>query len=256
VSRFTTGVSVICDIRDWRDVFEHVRTGRPLESLERRDGTRIVAPAAIQLWNHYNDIWNHRSYTKHIDIPAGGVVLDIGANVGLFSLFAARKAQLVHAFEPSTATFPYLAANTQGTPHIFVHNHAIGCADGRASLNISGPPTSYTLTDRETCDTASEVVESRTIGTVFRDLGIEHCDYMKLDCEGSEYPILLSADATLLKKIDAIVLEFHDHLSSFSHIDLLQKLASSGFSATVYNHRAPYGMIAARRGKNQAGEHI
>jgi len=240
-------------MRNWWDVFAHLGTGRPLELLERRDGTRIAAPATIELWEHYSDIWNHHSYTAHIAIPAGGVVVDIGANLGLFSLFAARKARLVHAFEPCAATFAYLAANTQTAPHIIVHNHAVGGAEGRVVLDTSGPPTSYKLTRFEISDTSSEVVESRTIGAVFRNLGIEHCDYLKLDCEGSEYPILLSADATLLKRIDAIVLEFHDHLSSFSHIDLLQKLASSGFSATVYNHRAPFGMIAARRNENRAG---
>jgi FkbM family methyltransferase len=206
-----------------------------------------VAPPTIQLWNHYNDIWNHRSYTKHIGVPQGGLILDIGANVGLFSIFAARKARLVHAFEPSKATFAYLEENTQGIQNISAHNYAVGRTNGHVSLDISGPPTAYAVTDRTTAKTASEVVESRTIGTVFRELGIDRCEYLKLDCEGSEYDILLTADAPLLRRIDAIVLEFHDHLSSCSHVDLLNKLTSCQFNTTLYNHRPPYGMIAARR---------
>ena len=100
-------------------------------------------------------------------------------------------------------------------------------------------------------DTASEIVETKTLNTVFRDLGIEHCDYMKLDCEGSEYAILLLADTTLLRRIDTIVLEFHDHLTNrCSHRDLLQKLRSSGFKASAYNHSATYGMIAAQHLRN------
>jgi len=250
-TRFGTGVSVIRDFKNWLDVFQHVTTNKQLKALHRRDGTKIVGAGETQLWNHYNDIWNHRSYTKYFEIPADGVVLDVGANVGVFCLFAARKARLVHAFEPSLTNFEYLVANTRKTPNIVVHNFAIGSANGHATLDVSGSPTSCTLIDNWTPDTASEIVETKTLNTVFKDLGIEHCDYMKLDCEGSEYAILLSVDTTLLGRIDTIVLEFHDHLTNCcSHRDLLQKLRSSGFRASAYNHSTTYGMISAQRLRN------
>ena len=55
-----------------------------------------------------------QGYLAHgIEIGAGDVVFDVGANIGLFALEAAQKGATVHAFEPMTATFTALRANAK-----------------------------------------------------------------------------------------------------------------------------------------------
>ena len=76
-------------------------------------------------------------YLRHeISIQAGDCVVDVGANIGLFSLEAARRGARVHAFEPMPATFAALDANARefGDGKIRAHNLALGAVAGVATF--------------------------------------------------------------------------------------------------------------------------
>jgi hypothetical protein len=86
------------------------------------------------------------------------------------------------------------------------------------------------------------------MATFFERYQIERCDFLKLDCEGSEFEIILDSDPALMRRIDRIVMEYHDHRSPrFSHHDLLRALERLGFGVTSYNPNGTHGMIAAIR---------
>lgn len=73
-------------------------------------------------------------YLRHgISIENGDVVFDVGANIGLFALEAARRGAYVHAFEPLPATFGALQANARAA-QITAHNLALGARAGTASF--------------------------------------------------------------------------------------------------------------------------
>jgi FkbM family methyltransferase len=77
-------------------------------------------------------------YFRHgIAVAPGDVVLDVGANIGLFALDVAARGALVHAFEPMPATFSALEANARdfgGSGRIETHNLALGKAVGSANF--------------------------------------------------------------------------------------------------------------------------
>ena len=81
-------------------------------------------------------------YLRHgITIHAGDCVLDVGANIGLFALEAARRGADVHAFEPMPATFAALDANARSNNaralsggRIRAHNLALGARAGAAEF--------------------------------------------------------------------------------------------------------------------------
>ena len=89
----------------------------------RRDEVRAVA-GQIEL------------YLRHdISIHAGDCVVDVGANIGLFALEAARRGAHVHAFEPMPATFAALDANAKlSAGKIRAHNLALGAVAGAATF--------------------------------------------------------------------------------------------------------------------------
>ena len=89
--------------------------GRKIWCL-RRDEVRGVREQADGYWQH------------GLEIGAGDVVFDVGANIGLFSLEAAARGALVHAFEPMPATFAALAANARDSKNgkIRAHRLALG----------------------------------------------------------------------------------------------------------------------------------
>ena len=92
------------------------------------------------------------------------------------------------------------------------------------------------------------MVEVISLGTLFDRYKIERCDFLKLDCEGCEFDVILHSEPGLMSRISRIAMEYHDHLSDrFSHRDLLKALEASGFRAVAYNPNGTQGMIAAVR---------
>jgi FkbM family methyltransferase len=235
------------DIANWRQVLPRAAAGEVVTEIRLRRGPVIAAKPENALWPHFSDIWYHRSYTKHCPIPRGSVVVDIGANVGVFSLFAARTARLVYALEPSASNFSLLTSNTSRTLNIVPLNLACSRSDGRASLDVSSDPVSFRLAQSGR-STRQEIVDVISLGTLFEHYKIERCDFLKLDCEGCEFEIILHTEPSLMLRISCIVMEYHDHLSdSCSHRDLLKALREFGFRAVAYNPKGTQGMIAAVR---------
>jgi FkbM family methyltransferase len=120
------------------------------------------------------------------DIRPEDRVLDIGANVGAFSLRAAQKTPLVTAVEPVTASIL--------TENIRINNAAVRVIEGGL-----GPGTPA----RCTWDEESRLVATYPLGTLTRMAG--GCDFLKCDCEGAEWQIQPSE----LEGIRRIEMELH-----------------------------------------------
>jgi FkbM family methyltransferase len=237
-------LSVPFSFKNWTAVYRNILGNVPISQLELRTGEVIHGREDTQLWNHYNDIWNKAAYTQHCSVPEGATVIDIGANVGMFALLAARSARFVHAFEPEPRNCDLLRQNCQSNARIIIHNEAVGAADGTARLSVGASSTGFSLfgDSTETCP-----VTVRTLSAVFSHYGIEYCDFLKLDCEGAEYPILLDSPPELFHKVRCLAMEYHDHLSSYTHEDIVSRLNKLGFQSVVYHVSGAYGMIAAWR---------
>jgi FkbM family methyltransferase len=234
------------DIANWREVLPRAAAGETVTEIRLRDGTVITAPPENALWPHFSDVWYHYTYTKRQAIPRGALVVDVGANVGVFSLFAARTARLVYALEPASSNFSRLVANTSRVQNILPMRLACGGKDGSAALDLSSDPVSFSLLTHST--QKSETVEVITLASLFDRLKIMRCDFLKLDCEGAEFDIILNSEPSLVRGIPRIVMEYHDHLSEhFSHRDLLQRLESLGFRARAYNQHETFGIIEAAK---------
>jgi hypothetical protein len=114
-------------------------------------------------------------------------------------------------------------------------------------LVVSGPPVTFSLLTGSSAAT-QETIDVISLATLFERYTIDRCDFLKLDCEGAEFEIILQADPSVLNRVRTIVMEYHDHLSrNYSHVDLLEKLKSLGFQVSSYNAHGTYGMIAASR---------
>jgi hypothetical protein len=86
------------------------------------------------------------------------------------------------------------------------------------------------------CVTLADIIETGAISQV---------DLLKLDCEGCEFEILLDIPARYLKRIRAISLEFHDHLTQYRHHHIIQHLQSNDFETVVVRKQGTYGIIHA-----------
>lgn len=146
------------------------------------------------------------------DTRKAKVVIDVGANVGLFAVYAAglnRNAE-IHAFEPFPKNLAQLEKNLALNPGHRVKPHLAAVSDK------SGTATLYfTPGDDSGCSLSQEKGESCTVQTIginelFRHCGVTRCDLLKMDCEGSELPIFEAASPEVLANIGAIIMEYHN----------------------------------------------
>jgi hypothetical protein len=81
-------------------------------------------------------------------------------------------------------------------------------------------------------------------------------NYLKIDCEGSEYEIVRSMDAAHWSRIERVVIEYHDYGRDRKHGELVEVLRQNGFDVEVMRPWPTYivaclgariGMIWARR---------
>ncbi len=161
-----------------------------------------------------------------ISFEPGDVVLDLGAHVGVVSIYIAshHPGVTVYAFEPVAANFERLRRNVEANGvegNVVCVNVAV-TGDGRdlalvgnlahnsGGATAFGPsagragPTATGTGDREKAR-----VESMTLQEIFDEyVGPGRCKLLKIDVEGAEYEIL-QADPELLDRVDYLSAEFH-----------------------------------------------
>ncbi|WP_414944639.1 FkbM family methyltransferase [Amycolatopsis sp. cmx-11-32] len=192
----------------------------------------------------YEEIFTRRSYLRHgIELRDGDTVFDVGANIGLFSLFVRSRCPgaEVYAFEPNPPAFEALRRNTAlYAPETRIFDYGLAAVDGELPFtSYSRSPAfsgfaadaerdhaavtavvanvlrneSTELVDHLTRDRlAAEVLPRRvrTLSAMFAEQGVERVDLLKIDAEGSEEDILAGIGDEQWPRIRQLVLEAHD----------------------------------------------
>jgi FkbM family methyltransferase len=142
-----------------------------------------------------------------------GVCVEIGANVGIVSYYFAQYFEKVYAIEPSLEHFETLTHMIQynGLDNVEAHKLAIYLKDGIYPFYHNTNKTMFSLhTAVNDNTTERELITAVAIDKFFNDNKIEHCNFMKIDVEGSEHEIIGSPGFKLVSdKIDTIVVEWH-----------------------------------------------
>ena len=93
-------------------------------------------------------------------------------------------------------------------------------------------------------------VAGLSLDDLIERLELERVDFMKMDCEGAEYPALLHCRPQTLSKIQTIALEFHDLRSAgFAPDDLARHLRQHGFTIVHYTFDPDYSFSNLNFGK-------
>jgi len=140
-------------------------------------------------------------------IEKGSVIADIGANIGNHTVFFGLccKAQVVHSFEPLKVSFKILENNVaiNGLDNVVAHNTAVGLNGDRLLLERCTPTN---LGGSQF--TKSEAGEYPVVS--LDSLEMERLDFIKLDVEGAQSPVLRGAEATLSACRPSVLVEVLD----------------------------------------------
>jgi FkbM family methyltransferase len=135
-------------------------------------------------------------------------VLDIGGNIGLFTLFAQDRCKAIYPIEPTPGHFHILKELTKDYPNVHPLNLAASNENTTIDFYINeGNTTMNSLANKY--GTKVEV-EARTIKTIINDLGLDHVDFVKCDIEGSEM-VALTAETVgeVAELVDCWFIEVH-----------------------------------------------
>ncbi|HLP61482.1 MAG TPA: amino acid adenylation domain-containing protein [Candidatus Deferrimicrobium sp.] len=197
----------------------------------------------------YREIFVDCSYLKHgITLKPGACIFDIGANIGMFSLFAHHVCPdaTIYSFEPVPALYELMALNTSlyGTNFktsrngisskeeevIFTYYPHASILSGRFADDAEEKETvrafihhelEASAGDRPSEAQIDELLAERiagirfncamkTISQVMRENGVEQIDLLKIDVEKAELDVLEGIDASDWPKIKQLVIEVHD----------------------------------------------
>lgn len=155
----------------------------------------------ITFINFIHQIIGHNQYRVEL-IPPHGVVVDAGANMGVFSIFAAikRPQATIFAFEPNPETFVYLKENTAPYPNIKVFNSGLGERVKKAELVLTGHPASCYISD-EPASGKTISVDIKTIDSLNMPVS-----FIKMDTERYEGQIIAGARETIKKHKPTLVM--------------------------------------------------
>lgn len=188
-----------------------------------------------------------------------GVYIDLGANVGMASLYFANWAKRIYAIEPNPEIYAALVKNTAILgDKITTHNVAWSNQNARNFMYGAGsgdiPQTFWDRTKRP--DVRAITVDCVTPDVFFEQNKIEHVDILKIDVEESEY--IIFPDPTFEKivdKIDVIIGEAHvstgggfpevipHMLRDYGFETVFPTLKEPNYSKTFTYRHLPTGMV-------------
>lgn len=183
----------------------------------------------------YNEVIVDNCYNVSAnDFVSNTAVIDIGANIGAFSLLAAKLgATKVVAVEPVKSTHDMLLNNIKqsGFNNIISVKNLVSNYSGREfniSLNVNNGHNSMFTTAND-----YETVTTVTLADLLTLVGNDEI-LLKIDCEGAEYDIILDASIRDMQRVRRIVIEVHADLHPiYKGFDILNnKLKSFGFTKT------------------------
>lgn len=176
------------------------------------------------------------------NIDTSGTVIDAGANVGFFTLYALQNgANKIYSVEADVYPFTYLEKNFSSNPNVTLINKAL-------TTDCLG--TEFFYTDNSVGSSVNKVngcvvsgrIESINLDTI---LSIEsHINLIKLDIEGSEYDVLETLSDKQFEKVSQWFIEFHNKSQP-----LVNRLISIGYDVEHRNsdENSTVGFIYARK---------
>jgi FkbM family methyltransferase len=151
----------------------------------------------------------------------GNFVIDIGGYIGETALFFAQKgARRVFCVEPAPDNFRLLEQNISQSSFkdkIVVVRAAILDKDGIVEFYMDNQnyPSHHVANSHEfmkiyTRDALTYNIQAMSFQSLLEYTGLEEVDVVKLDCEGSEYDILLGTPDSVLKRVRKYIIEYHN----------------------------------------------
>ena len=156
--------------------------------------------------NVYKEIWFDHEYSRYgVEVKKDDIVVDCGANVGFFTLYALDKgAKHVFSIECDDRNMDSLYYNLENKDATIIKEY-VGFGDGNIDIE-----------------------------SIFQRINKPFINFIKIDIEWAEYDLLLNTPDNIMKRIDKWVIEVHDIYSHYYKIfQIIEKFSKNGFDINM-----------------------
>ena len=243
--------SLMLHFRNGRTLVQRMRVAEPCDEVVLWNGTRISHPPGRGgLLEVVVELWLEHVYTAGFYRPADGdVIIDAGANVGIFAIQMARQNRRcrVIALEPFSENFKYLQTNVaRACPKtVTCCEVALGAGFSKGQMQAT---SSRSLDHVLRVDSAAaDGIPVIPLSGLFDLARAQEIDFLKVDIEGSEGAVFAAASPDLLGRFNHIAMEYHDQIVPGT-LDLLRRVLSPTHVITVRpSTMEGCGILLARR---------
>jgi FkbM family methyltransferase len=226
------------------ELMDNKRTALALELLENENRLEeLVVPYEDFSVSVYPDIKNLSTFVLleqgdwfediiHLFrslIKPGDNVLDLGTNIGVYSLSAARRVTdtgRIISVEPCKKTFSFLQKSAGQFKNMLPLNCAVSNVCGTGILENAGEPELNRLLEN---GGTGETVTITTVDDIAAREGIDHFDIIKMDVEGFEAQVIEGAQKTLANTDPIVFFEVSE-----TGLGLVNSFQKMGFDSYYY----------------------
>ena len=137
---------------------------------------------------------------ENVKIECNDVVIDCGANIGMFSALASHKGAIVYSFEPSENIIEtYLSKTAQLNPNIYICNYALSdkCGDVWFAISSEHHSMNHIEDPKNDDHKNSVVIQATTLDEFVHQNHLSKVNFIKADIEGAERNMLMGAQKVL-----------------------------------------------------------
>ena len=200
-----------------------------------------------QFFSMLDKIIYRSTYEEYCQPERGDIVVDLGANVGVFSVKVAKivgDEGRVIAIEPEPDNFALLLKNIRANEleNVIPIQKGVWSKKDKLKLHLSKYPECHSFYGTNNPNRLM-VVEVDTLDNILRELGIKGVDFIKMDIEGSEIEALKGMGETLRKEVKLAIAAYHSISGKPTYKTIIPQLNKSGFEV----HHTKEGIIYARK---------
>ena len=199
----------VADVSGFRDVDLIIPLGQQKLQVPASDISLVPHLLKDRCWEpHITRFFDRELRPDH-------VFLDVGANLGYFTVRYAPKVARVVAFEPAAANRGYCATNIAINRLDNVELHAVGLWHEDTTLHVRTDSScvgmaAITLAD-DVSEGSVEEIRAASLDTMVRDriVDLPALDFIKMDIEGAELSALMGMRETIARHRPCIVMEIN-----------------------------------------------
>jgi FkbM family methyltransferase len=182
------------------------------------------------------EVFIDKPYVSHSGyaIAPHDVVVDVGANIGAYTIYAASRFPSVSVFalEPVKELRKRLEHNVRrnGLTNVVTFPFALGGKDSEETIWVDGSSSSIVYDNNSG---KSEVIHTTTFAHFLERSGLGYVDVLKMDIEGAEFDVFQTLTPVVLRRIHRVTMEFHKVSEEKSARALVMQLHTNGFRIDV-----------------------